>query len=395
VRTQFLELPQARQTFTVLGGRTPGCWGLHYGVNENHVAAGCATWRSLLHQPGCCLAGTDLVRLVLERCRCARQGVDLLTDLVERYGQAACATGEESNGDQLFLVADAREAFVVEAAGTGWALQTVQAVRAVSDVGLLRQDWERLAHGLAGQAIARGRWPDDGSKLDFAEALNAQPGGQESALRRWGRATFLLEEQNGHIDAAFLRRLLADHYDGTRFEVDPHDDAAPVVPLCRHGGPDGRAGTAGSFLVALLPGNRPVNVAWCAVGPPCVGVYFPVALDAHLPDALTSDAAARRMQQLLCHARAGQERWARARDTLGQLQTRFDHDAAEFAAEAAVLKESGSRFELERLAASLMESHQERFEEVAQSLLAARPLKSDSSYRPHFPDAASRSRVRQ
>ena len=48
----------------------------------------------------------------------------------------------------------------------------------------MRQDWERIARGLAGYAIGQGWWPDDGSKLDFAGSLNDQPVGRESALRR-------------------------------------------------------------------------------------------------------------------------------------------------------------------------------------------------------------------
>src|SRR5262249_3048972 len=42
VRTQFLELPQARQTFTVLGSQPEGYWGFQHGVNEHRLAIGCA-----------------------------------------------------------------------------------------------------------------------------------------------------------------------------------------------------------------------------------------------------------------------------------------------------------------------------------------------------------------
>src|SRR5205085_11334862 len=41
VRTQTLEVPQARQTFTVLGSQPDGCWGYDHGVNEHQVAVGC------------------------------------------------------------------------------------------------------------------------------------------------------------------------------------------------------------------------------------------------------------------------------------------------------------------------------------------------------------------
>ena len=186
-----------------------------------------------LPKPG--LTGPDLVRLALERCGSARQALDLLTDLLARHGEC---------GDHNFLLADPHEAYTLEAAGRHWAAQEIHQVRAVGDAAVIRQDWYRLSAGLAGEAINSGWWPEDGSKLDFAgrPGRRASPAG--SALRRWGRTTRLLEEQNGHIDAAFLRRLLADHYDGTHFEVDPLEPTAHVTPplstrQCRRGASDG------------------------------------------------------------------------------------------------------------------------------------------------------------
>src|SRR5262249_16931310 len=153
-----------------------GLWGYQHGVNEHRVALGCAGWRSTLTCPRPGLLGADLVRLALERCRGARQAVDLITDLIERHGQGrfpGCAPPAEAA--HVSLVADQQEAFTVEAAGAAWAAQEIHAVRAVSDVGVIRQDWSRIAHGLAGHAIDQGWWPADGSKLDFAGTLSAEP----------------------------------------------------------------------------------------------------------------------------------------------------------------------------------------------------------------------------
>src|SRR5262249_49675069 len=145
--------------------------------------------------------------------------------------------------------------------GRYWVVQEIHQVRAVSDVAVVRQDWDRIAPGLAGHAIARQWWPEDGSKLDFVGALSAEPVGQASALRRWGRATLLLEQQNGHIDAAFVQRLFADHYDGTHYEVDPLAPAGPE-PLCQHGGSPGRAATAASLVADLDADPGRPALAW-------------------------------------------------------------------------------------------------------------------------------------
>src|SRR5262245_35839397 len=87
VQTQFLKLPQARQTYTVLGHQPAGMWGYTHGVNDQGMAIGYAVLRSKLNGPQPGLTGTDLVRLALERSPTARQAVDLLTELIERHGQ--------------------------------------------------------------------------------------------------------------------------------------------------------------------------------------------------------------------------------------------------------------------------------------------------------------------
>ena len=365
VKTAHAELPQARQTNTVLGAQAPGEWGYLHGVNEHQVAAGCASWHSQFLGTGRGLLGDDLVRLVLERAASARQAADVLTDLVRRCGQAG--------GDHVFLLADPAEAFAVEAAGDAWAVQEIQQVRAASDVAVIRQDWDRIAPGLAGRAIERLWWPEDGSKLDFVSALCEEPTGRASALRRWGRATLLLEQQNGHIDAAFLRRLLADHYEGTRYEVDPLDAPGPVTPLCQHA-PGGA--TAASFVVALTADAAWVPVVWCAFGPPCLSVHFPIFLDAELPAAFTADGPspypggvswlARRLAESVG---ADATRLDLVHDAMARLQARFEQEVEEFAPEAMALKQAGA--ELPRIAGSLMQSHLERFDEAVEALLGA------------------------
>src|SRR5262249_4915147 len=124
VHTQFLELPQARKTHSVLGSHLPGSWGYLQGLNEHRLAIGCAPYRTKLRSrcPG--LLGTDLVRLALERCRTASQAVAFLADMVERHGQGVFPHGlDPSQGDHGFLIADPNEAFVLETSGNYWASQ--------------------------------------------------------------------------------------------------------------------------------------------------------------------------------------------------------------------------------------------------------------------------------
>jgi dipeptidase len=372
VRTQCLELPQARRTYSVLGSQAPGVWGYDHGLNDQQVAMGRAALRMRLRCQGPTLLGTDLVRLVLERAHSARHAVDLFIDLVDRYGQGGfpgCPVASET--DNAFLIADPSEAFAIETTAAHWVYQEVQEVRAVSDVSVVSQDWDRISHGLAGYAIAQEWWPADGRKLDFAGTLSEDPMGQDSGMRRWGRATLLLEQQNGHIDMAFLRRLLSDHYEGMRDEVDPLAPGASPRPLCRHAVTGADSATTASCVAVLSTDAAGLPVLWRAFGPPCVGVYFPLFLEGDVPEPFTHGVAepaaasfGGRVARLYGQLRQDRDHWLLAQDSFARLQARFDQETAEFLAEAGRLKQRGDLSVLRRQAGIFMQHHLEWFEEV-------------------------------
>jgi dipeptidase len=371
VHTQYLKLPQVRQTFTALGHQPAGQWGYTHGVNEHHVAIGHTSWRSRLQgaKPG--LTGIDLVRLGLERARSARQAVDLLTELIERHGQGMFPGCPPETADAGLVIADPTEVFALECAGSYWVTQEVKEVRAASNVGIVRQDWDRISRGLAGHVIERGWWPGDGTKIDFAGAVSASPVGEASALLRWGRATLMLEQQNGHIDTAFLRRLLSDHYEGMRSEVDPLEPSPAPTPLCRHARESVGSATVASMVVRL-GGAAPM--AWCAFGPPCTGVYFPIFLDGDVPWPFTRESQLagehfwRRIQRLHESLRRDPQHWQHARASFSFLQARIDQETDDFMAEAAALKRRDARAELQRLAGIFMQHNLEQFEAVMESV---------------------------
>ena len=368
LRTPARELPQARQTFAVLANRPAGLWGYRHGVNEHGVCAGVTPIRTRLAEPSPGLSGTDLVRLALERAASARQAVDVLTDLITRHGQGSTGEAgrhhdEDGAADSAFLVADGQEAYALEATGRHWVLQVIGSVRAASDVCHLRQDWDRISRGLADLAIQRGWWPENGSKLDFAGALGLEGGDNAASLRRWGRATLLLEQQSGQIDAGFLRRLLSDH---------PEAASRPEITLCRHGA-DGPA-TAASLLVQLGPSAQAVPTAWCAFGPPCASVYFPLYLEGDLPAGFEEDGPGagcrvwRRASALAAEAERDAGLRAALREATGALQERFEVEARDFANEARALKLRGAAPELHRLAGAFMQHNLESWEYVCDSL---------------------------
>lgn len=336
IKTSRLEVPQVRQTYTVLGSGLPGDWGLTHGVNEHKVAVGLASWTSKLVAPAPGLHGTDLVRLTLERSRSARHAQDLLTDLIARHGQGQGTVAEER--DHIFLIADAQEALVIEAAGSYWAANDCQQVRAVTDTAMIRQDWQRVAHGLVDHALAAKWWSDDGSKIDFSGCLGAHPASQAPALKRWGRATLLLEQQNGHIDLWFLRRMLADHYEATVRRPVPGQTGVLPTLAC-------------SFLTALDPDPAAPVLAWCAFGTPRQAVYFPVFLDGALPAFFASENI---VGDGFLRLPAGLDQVLHNREELDQWQARLDLQADEFGERARSLRKQRNLTQVERQATLFM-----------------------------------------
>jgi secernin len=365
-----------RHTNTVLAGRSPGLWGYHQGVNEHGVAVGVTSIRTKLKndQPG--LAGTDLVRLALERAASARQAVDVVTDLIGRHGQSGFSAGPgEGAFDSSFLLADCREAFALEVCGSHWALQAIREVRAAGDRCHLRQDWDRISRGLSDLVISRGWWPENGSKVDFAGSLAVEGGDGPAGMRRWGRATLLLEQQNGQIDPPFLRRVLSDHAPAaaprvgrphlrpavppTTEAVEAPDPSQPSASLCQHA-PGSAAATAASLIAQLGEPPAHLPVVWWAFGTPCLSVYFPVFFDGDLPAAFQSEEAtgcplwgqATRLQ-------ADRRQQQALRQALFGLQEKFDEETRVFLSEAAVLKHGGAVEELKRLTESFMQHNLE------------------------------------
>jgi hypothetical protein len=310
VPIQGHHVAQVRQTFSALGLQPVGQWGFVHGVNEHRVAIGVTDWQSRLRDGPAAISGADLTRLCLERSHSATHAVEILIDLLERHCHTV-SDGAPTSGDNIFLIADGTEAYVLEACGRYWALLECGHSRAVTDVAMVRQDWCRLAPGLAASVIEKGWWQDDGSKIDFNRSVGEISERSRNAQKRWGRASLALSQQQGAIDPHFLRRMMADHYSTNR-------DLLPKPTVL-----------ASSFLVDLPKTEQPI-VAWIAFGSPHVSLHFPIFLAGELPAAfgespLSIQQRIREMEKL-----ANGKDLAKVELAIERLQMRFDQDAEDF-----------------------------------------------------------------
>ena len=135
-RATYIEVEAARtDTLGCLISRPTWMWGAEHGVNEASVAVGNTTVYTLLdpRRSPPALTGMDLVRLALERASTAADAVEVITTMIERYGQGGSGQQVDVDGQarpywSSFLVTDCVTAFVVDTSGAAWAVEQVQEV---------------------------------------------------------------------------------------------------------------------------------------------------------------------------------------------------------------------------------------------------------------------------
>lgn len=135
VRATYIEVPQVADRHAVILSRPVWCWGAEMGVNDAGVAIGNEAIFSRRATRTPALLGMDLVRLGLERGGSAAEALEVIVKLLEAHGQGGPASFRDKRFcyDASFLVADAREAWVLETAGREWQKRRVERYYALSN----------------------------------------------------------------------------------------------------------------------------------------------------------------------------------------------------------------------------------------------------------------------
>ena len=290
--------PAAGETLGCVLSRPRWCWGAEHGVNEAGVAIGNEAIYTTLdprsHPPA--LIGMDLVRLGLERATSAHDAVDVITGLLDRYGQGGSGhdpaiTGGDRPYWSSFLVADPHDAWVVETSGRTWAAERVDA--------------ERGTRAISNRTTI--------PAFDAAHRHPRQPVGTLVDPRLHASEQVLATRP---VTIAALRRHLRSH--------DSCGEAGWSV--CMH--VDGVEATTASMIAELAPFGRPSR-AWLLLGSPCTSVYVPTTVGEPFvappwerfasPDAATADALAELEVWLEAEDPPAAEAWRLVEQTLSRL----------------------------------------------------------------------------
>jgi len=321
LRCQYMSIPQARRTHRVLGSQPFWLWGFEHGVNEHGVAIGNeAIWTKAPRQ-ATGLLGMDLIRLGLERGQTAQEALEVMAALLEAHGQGGSPRHNDPAAvcyDSSFILADPKEAWVLETSGRDWAARRVQGVYSISNVPSLGTDFELASPALRSRP-----------GLDFARDLgDYQQYPQTSGQTRCSRSRWLLQQRTGRIRIADMMALLRDHGPA----AGPGNAPTGEPSLCMH---PGLGQTAASMVVQL---RRDGCIAWCSLVTPCVSVFLPFPIDSDVPAVLargtatySADSPWWRIKRLLAGALdSWQTRWPVIRARWDALEQALLGEAAEY-----------------------------------------------------------------
>ncbi len=270
LKVTHLTIPQVPDRHAVLISRPAWMWGAEMGVNERGLAiANEAVFsrRRDVRVPR--LLGMDLLRLALERAASAAEALTVITKLLEEFGQGGPAgyRNRRFAYDNSFLIADAREAFILETAGREWAASRIRhGFAALSNGYRLRRDWERAGGGFPGGDFAARH---ERRAMRMIAAAHARRCLAEAALAEMAAGS------GPSFEA--LAALLRLHARGDGFAGGSNRD------ICMHAGGGFRpwrpSATTASMIAWLAP-HGPPRVAFTGAMTPCITPFRPAVFDA-------------------------------------------------------------------------------------------------------------------
>jgi len=258
-------------------------WGAEMGVNEHGVAIGNeAVFTKIPYQKGDGLIGMDLLRLGLERARTAYEALQVMTGLLETYGQGGnCGFQHPMFYHNSFILADPSDAWVLETADRHWAAKQVHGVYTISNSISLENEWDLASTGLVAYAVDHG-WCKGRDDFSFARCYSDSLYTRFSDCRhRCQRTRQGLAAQAGKITPLMVMNVLRDHGDSAG-DWSP-DRGLMGARVCMHAGfgPIRINQTTGS-MVSHLHAQHPTHFL-TATAAPCTSIFKPAWLDAGVP----------------------------------------------------------------------------------------------------------------
>ncbi len=276
VHTTNMEIEQVDHTHAVILSSPHWIWGAEMGVNEHGVVIGNEAVFTKEPERDHGLLGMDILRLALERAKTAEEAVDVIAGLLETYGQG----GNHGFQHKLkyhnsYLIADPKEAWVVETADVYWIAEKVSKFRTISNCLTIGDKYDKIHPQLIDYALKKKycKKKDDFhfSKCFTASIFDYRTWGGRGTTRQ-SCTTSRLFEKKGKIDEQYVMAVLRDHN-----TTDPNWTPAKgsMGSICLHAKPITVPSQSTSSMVVHL-GKKFITIWVTATSAPCTSLFKPI-----------------------------------------------------------------------------------------------------------------------
>ncbi|XP_072332424.1 secernin-3 isoform X1 [Scyliorhinus torazame] len=222
VECTYIKIDQVEKTHAVVLSRPSWLWGAEMGANEHGVCIGNeAVWGKEKPNDKEALLGMDLVRLGLERSVTAEEAVDVLAGLLEKHGQGGNCMEDEAvfTYHNSFLIADKKEAWILETAGKYWAAEKVEeGVRNISNQLSITTKINKEHPEMRSYAKSQGWW-DGKIEFNFTAVYSYQDSAKMTETgNRYCTGLQLLNKHKGNITIEAMMDILRDKESGINME---------------------------------------------------------------------------------------------------------------------------------------------------------------------------------
>ena len=310
-----MEIPQVEVTYAHTHSSTAYTTGIKddswiEGINENQVAVsmdGVYAFKKI-DDKGCGLEPDDLPWLILERASTAREGIEIVTKLIDEYGFRRSSI-DGADGTITMAIADPDEGWWLELVpgGAYWVAKRVPDNMAscrpncfgIQEVDLGDHTNFMVSKNLVEYAEKRGWYDSADGKFDFSKVYGVSEGFNEygaeddpvNSRRRWRIMSLFAGKELPEDEAIYevvpdrklsikdVMSVLRDTLAGTQYDLLKSPEAGPYGnPFHLEYSPSvAQAGTVISMVTQLrnwLP-NEIGGVMWTAYGNPCTSLYIP------------------------------------------------------------------------------------------------------------------------
>jgi len=271
VKLTYVEFPQAEETYAVILSRPWWIWGAEMGANEFGLVIGNTAVFTKEKYWRIGILGMDMIRLALEREKSAKEALDFIISIIEEYGQGGSGSYEHKLlYHNSFVIADPKEAWVLETAGKYWVAKKIESFYSISNALTIEDDWD-----LASEEVK------ELAKNGFSFAKHFSDRFYTYFARGRERRAFTytkLEEKEGEISLEYIMEILRSHH------VEPFSpEKGSMRDVCMHFGGVTRPSQTSSSQISEL--DKDLQVHWfTGTSLPCLSIFKPVYLEAGLPD---------------------------------------------------------------------------------------------------------------